>query len=95
MKQATSVFLIVLVLLTFAGAAFGEESSGVVTAVDAAKGTLTLKTGTVAESFDCETGSLIKEVKVGDKITVEYQEKGGKKITIKVSPTKKESHVGC
>ena len=95
MKQAMSVILIVLVLSVFAGVALAAELSGEVTAVDAAKGTLTLKTGTVAAGFDCETGSLIKEVKVGDKVTVQYKEEGGKKITTKVTPMKKKASVGC
>jgi hypothetical protein len=95
MKQATSVFLIVFVLLAFVGVALAEEMSGEVAAVDVAKGTLTLKTGTVAAGFDCETGSLIKDVKVGDKVTVQYKDEGGKKITTKVSPMKKKAPVGC
>jgi hypothetical protein len=95
MKQATSVSLIFFMLLVFAGVALAEELSGEVTAVDVAKGTLTLKTGTVAAGFDCETGSLIKDVKVGDKVTVQYKEEGGKKITTKVTPIKKKAPVGC
>jgi len=94
MKQATSLFLIVFVLLAFVGVALAAELSGEVTAVDAAKGTLTLKSGTVEAGFDCETGSLIKDVKVGDKVTVVYKEEGKKKIATKVTPMKK-APVGC
>jgi len=95
MKHATSVFLIVFVLLTFVGVARAEEMSGEVTAVDATKGTFILKSGTGVAAFDCEAGSLIKEVKVGDKVTVQYQEESGKKRTTKVSPMKKVAPVGC
>lgn len=95
MKQATSLFLIVFVLLTFVGAALAADLSGEVTAVNAAKGTLTLKSGTVEAGFDCETGSLIKDVKVGDQVTVQYKEEGGKKIATKVTPMKKKAPVGC
>ncbi len=95
MKQATSLFLIVFVLLTFVGVAVAADLSGEVTAVNAAKGTLTLKSGTVEAGFDCETGSLIKDVKVGDQITVQYKEEGGKKIATKVTPMKKKAPVGC
>lgn len=95
MKQATSLFLIVFVLLTFVGVALAAELSGEVTAVNAAKGTLTLKSGTVEAGFDCETGSLIKDVKVGDHVTVQYKEEGGKKIATKVAPMKKAAPVGC
>ena len=72
MKREMSLFLIVFVLLTFVGVAIAAEMSGEVTAVNVAKGTLTLKTGTVEAGFDCEAGSLIKEVKVGDQVTVQY-----------------------
>lgn len=95
MKQATSLFLIVFVLLTFVGVALAADLSGEVTAVNAAKGTLTLKSGTVEAGFDCETGSLIKDVKVGDHVTVQYKEEGGKKIATKVTPMKKKAPVGC
>ncbi len=86
MKRATIVLLIGFIVVVFAGLALAAEMSGEVTAVDAAKGTLTLKSGTVEASFDCEMGSLIKDVKVGDTVTVEYKEEGGKKIATKVTP---------
>ena len=97
MKRVMSLSLIVLVLLAFAGIAFAAEMSGEVTAVDAAKGTLTLKSGTVEVGFDCETGvsPMIKDLKVGDHVTVQYKEEGGKKIAEKVIPMKKKAPVGC
>jgi hypothetical protein len=94
MKRAMSLLLIAFVLLTFVGVALAAEMSGEVTAVDAAKGTLELKTGKVEARFDCETGSLIKDVKVGDQVTVQYKEEGGKKIATKVTPMKKRSTGG-
>ena len=97
MKRAMSLFLIVFVLLTFVGVALAveKEMSGQVTAVDAAKGTLTLKSGAVEVGYDCETGSLIKDVKVGDQVTVQYKEEGGKKKATKVTPMNKKPPVGC
>ncbi len=95
MKRATSLFLIAFVLLAFVGVAMAAELSGEVTAVNAAKGTLTLKSGTVEAGFDCEEGSLLKDVKVGDHVTVQYKEAGGKKIAAKVTPMKKKAPVGC
>ncbi len=95
MKRAASVVLIAVVLLTFVGTALAEEMSGEVTAVDTAKSTLTLKSGSVTAGFDCEIGSLIKDVKVGDKITVQYKEADGKKIATKVTPVKRQVSVGC
>lgn len=93
-KLAAVVVLVALVLTAFAGVALAAEMSGEVTAVDAAKGTLTLKSGSVAVGFDCETGSIAKDVKVGDKVTVTYTEEGGKKKATKISPMKKAA-VGC
>ncbi len=88
MRRITIFLLVGFVLLTFVGAALAAEMSGEVIAVDAAKGTLVLKSGSVEAGFDCETGSLIKDVKVGEKVTVEYKEQGGKKIATKVRPVR-------
>lgn len=95
MKRAASVVLTAFVLLTFVGAAIAGEMSGEVIAVDTAKGTLTLKSGAVTADFDCEMGSLIKEVKIGDKVIVQYKETDKKKIISKVTPMKKQVSVGC
>ena len=95
MKVVTSVVLVVFVLFTFVGVALAMEMSGEVTAVDAAKSTLTLKSGTLEASIDCETGSIVKDVKVGDKVTVEYKEEGGKKKATKVMPMRHKATVGC
>jgi hypothetical protein len=96
MKAATSFFVIAFVLLTFVGMAVAKEMSmsGEVIAVDATKGTLTLKSGKVEAPFDCEEGSLIKDVKVGDHVTVQYKQEGGKKIATKVTPKKKKTMDG-
>jgi hypothetical protein len=93
MKATVSFLMIAFVLLTFVGVAVAKNMSGEVVAVDAAKGTLTLKSGTVDVGFDCEKGSLIKDVKVGDQVTVEYQEVGGKKKATKVTVKKKSAAV--
>jgi hypothetical protein len=86
MKRATIVLLVSLIAVFFTGWVLAAEMSGEVTAVDAANGALTLKSGTLEAGFDCEKGSLIKDVKVGDMVTVEYKEAGGKKIVTKVAP---------
>jgi Neuraminidase (sialidase) len=95
MKVASSVILVVFVLFAFVGVALAMEMSGQVTAVDAAKSTITLKSGTLDASIDCEDGSIVKDVKVGDMVTVEYKEEGGKKKATKVSPMKHKAPVGC
>lgn len=96
MKALRLFFLIGFVLLVAVGVALAveKEMSGDVTAVDAAKGTLTLKSGSVEAGFDCETGSMIKDVKVGDKVTVQYKEEGGKKKATKVWATPMQKKTG-
>jgi len=94
MKSLTSLLLIAFVLLAFTGVALAKEMSGEVTAVDAAKGTLTLKSEKLEAGFDCEEGSLLKNVKVGEQVTVEYKEKGGKKVVTKITPKKKKAAGG-
>ncbi len=97
MRRAVSVLMVVFLVLGVAGAVFAAEMSGEVKAVDMGKGMLKLSSGTMEAAFDCETGSILKDVKVGDKVTVEYNEKGGKKMATKVSPmkAKPKASVGC
>jgi hypothetical protein len=95
MKRTMLVLVVVLAVLVVVGIAFAGEMSGTVTAVDAAKGSLTLKSQTFEASFDCETGSVVKGVKVGDQVTVEYKELNGKKAATKVTPKKPKAAVGC
>jgi hypothetical protein len=97
MRSAASVLVVLFLVFAVAGAAFAAEMSGEVKAVDTAKGVLKLSSGTMEVPFDCETGSIIMHVKVGDKVTVEYTEKGGKKIATKVTPmaAKPKASVGC
>ncbi len=90
MKVARSVVLVAVVLFTFVGAALASEMSGVVTSVNAEKNTITLKSQTMESSYDCEVGSLLKDVKVGDAVTVEYKETAGKKKVTKISPMEKK-----
>jgi hypothetical protein len=97
MKKAVSVLMIVLMVVAFAGLAMAAEMSGTVKSVDAAKGMLMLSSGNMDVPVDCETGSMIKDVKVGDKVMVEYTEKGGKKVATKVTveQAKPKAAVGC
>jgi hypothetical protein len=95
MRTTVSVLMVVFLVFVVAGAALAAEMSGEVKAVDAAKGVLKLSSGSKEAAFDCETGSVIKDVKVGDKVTVEYTEKDGKKMVTKVSAQKAKAPVGC
>ena len=65
-KSGVILVLVAVLLLVVAGAAFALELSGTVSAVDNEKQTLTVKDAKVDVGFDCETGSLMKDVKVGD-----------------------------
>ena len=96
-KSVMFLFIISVVVVCFAGAALAMEMTGQVTAADPAKGTLIIKNEKIDVGFDCELGSLIKDVKVGDRVTVEYKEVGGKKKATKVTPVtvKKKPAVGC
>jgi lipopolysaccharide export system protein LptA len=96
MRIAASFLIISFALMMFAGAAMAKTKtmSGEVIAVDAAKGTLTLKSGKVDVPFDCESGSMIKDVKVGDKVTVHYKMEGGKKVATKIGPMEMKKKSG-
>lgn len=95
-KSGFILVLIAVILLVGVGAAFALEMSGTVTSVNAEKGTLTLKGEKVDVGFDCEIGSIIKDVKVGDKVIVQYDEVGGKKKATKVTPMPmQKAPVGC
>jgi len=84
-KRIMSHFLIVVVLLTFVGVALAAEVTGVVTAVNVEKSTITLASEKMAVSFDCETGSLLNGIKVGDTVMLKYTEEGGKKLATSVT----------
>ncbi len=49
---------------------------------------MTLKSEEMAVSFDCETGPLFKDIKVGDTVTVQHSEEGGKKLATSVTQCK-------
>jgi hypothetical protein len=97
MKKKAVVLIFIVALLAAAGAAYAMEMSGTVSAVDAAKNTFTMKGEKIDAAFDCETGTILKDVKVGDKVTVQYDEVGGKKKAKKISPMThtKKAPVGC
>jgi Cu/Ag efflux protein CusF len=97
MKKAAVAVMLVAAMLMIGTAAFAAEMSGTVSAVDVEKGMMKLSTGTVDVGFDCEKGSLISNVKVGDQVKVTYEEKGGKKMVsdVTVVPSKRPASVGC
>jgi len=98
MKKTVVMVVLVAACLVAAGAAFAAEMSGTVTAIDAAKNSLSVKGEKMDAAFDCETGSLLTGIKVGDKVAVQYDEAGGKKKATKITPMKpaaKKPAVGC
>jgi ABC-type molybdate transport system substrate-binding protein len=96
MKKAVAVLVVVFLVLGVAGAVLAAEMSGAVKAVDTTKGVLTLTSGSLEVPFDCEQ-PMMANVKVGDKVTVEYTEKDGKKVATKISAEKAapKPQVGC
>jgi hypothetical protein len=94
-KSGLIVVLVAVIMLVVVGVAFAAEMSGTVSAMDTQKQTLTIKDEKMDVAFDCETGSIMKDVKVGDKVTVQYTEAGGKKKATKIAPMKKKAAVGC
>jgi Cu/Ag efflux protein CusF len=95
MKGTMLFLLFTAVLLLVVGAAFANEMSGVVTAIDTQHNIVTVKSSTMDAGFDCETGTLLKGVKVGDQVTIEYTEAGGKKKATKITHMMKKAPVGC
>ncbi len=98
MKRSVLIFSVILVVLALlAGAAAAAEMTGTVSAVNAQKGMLKVKSEKIEAGFDCETGSILAGIKVGDTVTVEYTEAGGKKKATSVTPVmiKKTAPTGC
>ncbi len=97
-KSVIMIGMVVVVLAAFVGAAVAAEMSGTVTEVNAHHNTIKIKNEKIEAGFDCETGSMIAGIKVGENVTVEYTEAGGKKKATKITPaaaTKKQAPVGC
>lgn len=95
MKYAVSIMLVSFILLIFVGTACAGELSGEVVAVDTAKSAFTLKTEEGTTGFAYETSSVMNDVKVGNKVTVQYRESGGKKTATRVTLMKRKVSVGC
>jgi Cu/Ag efflux protein CusF len=79
------VLLVAAVMLTVVGSALAMEMTGVVTAVDMEKSTVTINAEKMNVSFDCETGSLLKGINVGDTVKLKYTEENGKKLATAVT----------
>ena len=95
MKGLVLFLLLTAALLLLVGGAFANEMSGVVTAIDMQHNTLKVKSSTMDAGFDCETGSLLKGVKVGDQVTIEYTKVDGQMKATKIMPMMKKAPVGC
>jgi Cu/Ag efflux protein CusF len=84
-RTATLVLFVAIVMMVIVAPALAMEMTGVVTAVDVEKSSITLKTEKMDVSMDCEIGSLLKDIKEGDTVTVQYSEEGGKKLATSVT----------
>jgi Cu/Ag efflux protein CusF len=97
MKKTVVMVVLVAAFLVVAGAAFAAEMMGTVSAMDMGKNTITIKGEKMDAAFDCETGTILTGIKVGDQVTVQYDEAGGKKRATKITPMHKKpkAAVGC
>ena len=89
MKRTIVVLLVGFMLLAFSGAVFAKSMGGKVVEMDATKCTFALehgKKGKMTERFNCEDASLIKDIKVGQHVAVEYDVSGDKNMVTKVTP---------
>ncbi len=75
-------------IMEIKGAALAAEKLGVVSVVNAEKGTLLLRDGTRFENVE---GSLLRGLKREDKVKVDYKEEGGKRTVTSITPPA----VGC
>jgi len=104
MKKALVIIVSFLFVFSVVGLSFAEEKkhetkkmyvTGVVTAVDAAANTLTIKSKegevmlTTTDKTTFAKGKTLADVKVGDKLAAKYAEKDGKMMAWKVM-TKEE-----
>ncbi|MGE5146059.1 MAG: DUF1344 domain-containing protein [Candidatus Eiseniibacteriota bacterium] len=70
-------------LLAGAGVASAEEASGTIQSIDAMKRTITLDTG---QDFKLDPAVTLARLRMGTKVTVSYEAKGGLNIATKVVP---------
>lgn len=70
-------------LLAGAGIASADETSGTIQSIDAAKRTITLDGG---KNFKLDPSVTLAKLRMGTKVTVSYEEKGGQNVATKVIP---------
>jgi Protein of unknown function (DUF1344) len=70
-------------LLAGAGVASADEASGTIQSIDAMKRTITLDSG---KNFKLDPAVTLANLRMGTKVTVSYEEKGGQNIALKVVP---------
>ncbi len=90
MKRSTVILLCIMVFAVWSEKVFASDWGGVVTAVDATKGTLTLEKKPnghwrIGADFVCTDVSLIKNVETGQHLKVTYEEIDGKKVITSVT----------
>lgn len=78
-------------LLTVAGVASADEASGTIQAIDAAKRTITLDSG---KDFKLDPAVTLANLRMGTKVTVSYESKGGQNIATKVVPASASGSMG-
>ena len=71
-------------LLAGAGVASAAEESGTIQSIDATKRTITLDNG---KNFKLDPSVTLAQLRMGTKVKVSYEEKGGQNIATEVVPT--------
>lgn len=85
LRTTTLILFVAVVMFLVVGSALAMEISGVVTAVDVEKSTITIENEKMNVSFDCETGTLLQGIRVGDIVTLKYTDEGGKKLATSIT----------
>lgn len=75
--------LSVLAVFMLAGVSYGASISGVVESIDKEKGMFSVKDQKIEVGFDCN-GSMIKEIRQGDSVKVEYSVDGARAKAVSV-----------
>jgi hypothetical protein len=78
-------------LLAIAGLAHADETSGTIQAIDAAKRTITLDSG---KDFKLDPAVTLANLRMGAKVTVSYESKGGQNIATKIVPASAGGSMG-
>lgn len=79
-------------LLAGTGAAGADEASGTIQSIDAIKRTITLDSG---KNFKLDPAVTLAKLRMGTKVKVSFEEKGGQSVATKVIPVSETNGMGA